>query len=65
MSPKVCEPPIGVRGLIVNALVVPAPGVDAAGLGERLQHYLRAKLAPFKCPREIQLVPELPLTDSD
>ena len=48
--------PDPVRGQAVTAVVIPAEGVDADGLSERLQRYLKDELATFKCPREIRIV---------
>ena len=48
-----------VRGHVAKAIVVPAPGVEWSGLVETLQRYLKRELAPYKCPREVQLVAAL------
>jgi 2-aminobenzoate-CoA ligase len=53
---RVFSAPDSVRGAVAKAVIVPATRTSAAGLAERLQHYLNAELAPFKCPREIQIV---------
>ncbi len=45
-----------VRGAIPKAVIVPAPGIERSGLVEMLQQYLKRELAPYKCPREMQLV---------
>jgi 2-aminobenzoate-CoA ligase len=48
------------RGQIVKAFVVLKPGVSA---GERaLQDHVKATIAPYKYPRAIQFVAELPKT---
>ena len=38
------------------------PEVRAEGLDEALQALAREKLEPYKCPRWVTLVPELPKT---
>lgn len=49
-------------GQQVKAAVVPAPGVDAAGLDRELIDFLRARIAHFKVPRSVDFVDELPRT---
>lgn len=44
-----------IRGSVTKAVVMRGAGVDAAGLAERLQQYLKGELAAFKCPRQIQI----------
>jgi malonyl-CoA/methylmalonyl-CoA synthetase len=44
----------------VAAAVVPAPGVDAQGLADRLLAHCRERLAAYKCPRRIAAVRSLP-----
>jgi 2-aminobenzoate-CoA ligase len=53
------------RGAIVKAYVVLAPGepCDAAMI-KRLQEHVKAEIAPYKYPREIVFVDELPKTSS-
>ena len=49
------------RGAIVTAFVVPRPGVDADESTRRaLQEYAKAAMAPYKYPRLIEFLPELP-----
>ena len=43
------------------AFVVPA-GEPGAALGDELQAFVRARLEPFKCPREVVFLQELPRT---
>jgi len=53
------------RGALVKAYVVPTPewaGHDRAALTESLQAHVRARLAPYQCPREIEYVDSLPMT---
>ncbi|NSC24414.1 AMP-binding protein [Streptomyces albus subsp. chlorinus] len=51
------------RGQVVVAHVVPAPGVAGGEeLGERLRRFVRAELAPYKCPREVVFATALPRT---
>lgn len=44
-----------VRGAVVTARVVPAFGVEPAGLADVLQQHLKREIASFKCPRWIQV----------
>lgn len=51
------------RGMIVKAYVVLKSGVTAdAALTKALQDYVKADIAPYKYPREIAYVDELPKT---
>ena len=53
------------RGQIVKAFVVPAAGVEAgAGLTETIQGHVKNTLAPYKYPRAIEYVDELPRTET-
>jgi benzoate-CoA ligase family protein len=46
-----------------RAYVVPRPGVSAsAALATALRDFARSQLAPFKVPRDVSFVPELPKT---
>ena len=54
-SARVFPVPDSIRGSTTKAVVVPAAGVDTRDLAERLQRYLKAELAAFKCPRDIQV----------
>jgi 2-aminobenzoate-CoA ligase len=45
-----------VRGAVPHATVTLLPGAESAGVTERLQQYLKQELAPYKCPRVIQVV---------
>lgn len=50
---------------IVKAYVVLTDGVtDGAQKGEELQEFVRARIAAFKTPREIEFVPQLPRTET-
>ncbi len=53
------------RGQIVKAFVVLKPGVpgDAATTRE-LQDYVKRTIAPYKYPREVEYLPELPRTET-
>jgi 2-aminobenzoate-CoA ligase len=55
-SAYVFAEPDPVRGAVVKAVVARAGNADDTRLSERLQLYLKTALAPFKCPREIQIV---------
>jgi enamine deaminase RidA (YjgF/YER057c/UK114 family) len=51
------------RGQIVKAFVVPAAGVSANdALVRELQDYVKAQIAPYKYPRAVEFVDELPRT---
>jgi len=51
------------RGQRVKAYVVPAPGCEAGpALARRLQDHVKAVIAPYKYPREIEFVEALPKT---
>ena len=53
------------RGHIVKAYVVVAPGHSAdAALAKELQDHVKAEIAPYKYPRAIEFVAELPKTPS-
>jgi acyl-coenzyme A synthetase/AMP-(fatty) acid ligase len=53
------------RGQIVKAFVVLRPGVDGSdGLVRELQEHCKRVTAPYKYPREIEFVGELPKTRS-
>ena len=54
----------GDRGTLVKAFVCPAEGVSAADirLAEELRVFVRAKLGPYKQPRIIEFIDELPTT---
>jgi enamine deaminase RidA (YjgF/YER057c/UK114 family) len=55
--------PDDVRGHIVKAFVVPAAGVAGSGeLARELQAFTKAQLAPYKYPRAVEFVTELPRT---
>jgi len=55
--------PDDVRGEIVKAFVVAVAGADTSTeLAEELRQHVRTRLAPYEVPREIEFVPELPLT---
>jgi 2-aminobenzoate-CoA ligase len=51
------------RGNVVAAYVVLRPGVagDAAKVAE-LQELVKRQIAPYKCPRVVEFLPELPHT---
>ena len=53
------------RGNVVKAYVVLADGHEGDGeLTEELQNYMKAETAPYKYPRRIEYVEELPKTSS-
>ena len=53
------------RGMVVKAFVVLRPGFDAsAARVKQLQDHVKATLAPFKYPRQIEFVGKLPRTET-
>jgi acyl-coenzyme A synthetase/AMP-(fatty) acid ligase len=57
--------PEAMRGSIVKAFVILAPGHDPSPkLAEELQEHVKRVTAPYKYPREIEFVRELPKTIS-
>jgi 2-aminobenzoate-CoA ligase len=53
------------RGMVVKAFVVLKPGQPAdAVMVKTLQDHVKAMLAPFKYPRQIEFVAALPRTDT-
>ncbi|MDX5375926.1 MAG: benzoate-CoA ligase family protein [Halomonas sp.] len=55
--------PNGERGQIVEAFVVLSPGVEAdSDCVERLQAFVKQRIAPYKYPRSIRFVETLPKT---
>ena len=57
--------PDAARGMIVKAYVVLAPGiVGDAALAAALQEHVKREIAPYKYPRAIEFVPQLPKTET-
>ncbi len=57
--------PDPMRGSVVKAFVILAPGHDPSPrLAEELQEHVKRVTAPYKYPREIEFVRELPKTIS-
>jgi 2-aminobenzoate-CoA ligase len=55
--------PCDERGQRVKAFVVPCPGYEPGGaLAHALQHHVKATIAPYKYPREVEFVEALPKT---
>jgi 2-aminobenzoate-CoA ligase len=55
--------PDDARGQIVKAFVVPAAGVGGTDtLARELQDFVKSELAPYKYPRAVEFVAELPRT---
>lgn len=64
-EPAVVASPDEMRGSIVKAFVVLAPGYQPSqALAEELQAHVRQLTAPYKYPREIEFVTDLPKTIS-
>ena len=61
----VAASPDEIRGQIVKAFVVLARGHDPSeGLVQRLQDHVKRVTAPYKYPREVEFVDDLPKTIS-
>ncbi|WP_025897239.1 AMP-binding enzyme, partial [Kordiimonas gwangyangensis] len=57
--------PDAARGQIVKAFIVLRRGVDESDeLKEALQHHVKATIAPYKYPRAIEFIDELPKTQT-
>ena len=53
------------RGMVVKAFVVLRPGIEGSpACVKLLQDHVKAVLAPFKYPRQIEFVPSLPRTET-
>jgi 2-aminobenzoate-CoA ligase len=53
------------RGMIVKAYVIAAPGVmPDAKLAAELQEHVKREIAPYKYPRAIEFVTQLPKTET-
>jgi acyl-CoA synthetase (AMP-forming)/AMP-acid ligase II len=51
-------------GQLVACQVVPATGVEAEPLRQRVRQHCQAQLDRYHCPRLIEVVPRLPLSDA-
>jgi 2-aminobenzoate-CoA ligase len=52
-------------GFLVKAYVVPVEGVPRTDeTVQRLREFVKARIAPYKCPRAIEFVDELPRTET-
>lgn len=64
-EPAVVSSPDEMRGTVVKAFVILAPGYQpSAALAHELQEHVKRLTAPYKYPREIEFVTELPKTIS-
>ena len=64
-EPAVVASPDEMRGSIVKAFVVLAPGYEpSSSLAEEIQEHVKQLTAPYKYPREVEFVSELPKTIS-
>ena len=53
------------RGMVVKAYVIAAPGVTPdAQLASDLQEHVKREIAPYKYPRAIEFVTQLPKTET-
>ena len=65
MEAAVVASPDSVRGEVVKAFVILAPGYTASNeLAGQIQEHVKTVTAPYKYPREIEFVTELPKTIS-
>jgi acetyl-CoA synthetase len=63
MNAAVIGKPDAAKGAIVKAFIVLQPGeAPSAALEEEIRQHVRGRLAPYEYPREIEFVPELPMT---
>ncbi len=63
LNAAVIGKPDATRGSIVKAFVVLQPGYSpAAALIDDIQQHVRARLAPYEYPREIEFIDALPMT---
>jgi acetyl-CoA synthetase len=59
------ESPDALRGMVVKAFVVLRAGrTPSDELSHELQHWVKDRLAPYKYPRRVEFVPNLPKTTS-
>ena len=57
--------PDEIRGHIVKAFIVLRPGNEPGPeLVKELQDFVKAEIAPYKYPREIEFLPSLPRTET-
>ena len=65
MEAAVVASPDAVRGEIVKAFIILAPGYSASpALATEIQEHVKTVTAPYKYPREVEFVTELPKTIS-
>ena len=57
--------PDSLRTEIVKAFIVAAPGVETSdALARDIQSHVKSRLAAHEYPREVEFVPEMPLTST-
>jgi len=57
--------PDPIRGEVIKAFIVPAPGHSPSDkLAREIQDFVKSRTAPYKYPREIEFMAELPTTVS-
>ncbi|HUQ69118.1 MAG TPA: AMP-binding protein [Planctomycetaceae bacterium] len=65
LEAAVVESPDPIRGTVVKAFVVLRPGLEAGeDLMGDVQEFVRSRIAPYKSPRLLEVVSELPKTTS-
>lgn len=53
------------RGQLIKAVIVPVPGIlPSEELERQLQDHVRARLAPYQCPKLFEFTEDLPMTTS-
>ena len=53
------------RGMVVKAIIVPAPGASPGpDLAQNIQDFVKAEIAPYKYPRIIEFAAALPKTET-
>lgn len=59
------ECPDATRGMVVKAFVVLRAGIEANDpLATEIREFVRSRIAPYKCPRELEFIESLPKTTS-
>jgi acetyl-CoA synthetase len=65
LEAAVVQSPDPVRGMVVKAFIVLREGLSPSdSLAEEIQEYVRQSIAPYKYPRRIEFITNLPKTPS-
>ncbi|MCX7157675.1 MAG: AMP-binding protein, partial [Proteobacteria bacterium] len=63
LNAAVIGKPDAAKGAIVKAFIVLQPGqAPSSALEDEIRQHVRGRLAPYEYPREIEFIPELPMT---